>query len=91
MGILDSWLELLGLSGGSMWCERKSVYVRGVSGWWIDANTSCHLQLYFFVSVFLVGAGCVPGLVFVLRDEVAQPASFVCKNVTLVSDCSQPF
>jgi hypothetical protein len=55
MGILDSWLELLGLSGGSMWCERKSVYVRGVSGWWIDANTSCHLQLYFFVSVFPLG------------------------------------
>lgn len=69
----------------------KRCYLRSLSGWWIDANTSCHLQLYFLYCVFLFGVGCVSGVVFVLRHGVAVPASSVRKNVTLLSDYSQPF
>jgi hypothetical protein len=36
----------------------------------IDANSAFHLQLYFFAGVFLAGAWCVSGMVF-LRDGMA--------------------
>ena len=40
-----------------MWCERKSVYVRGVSGWWIDANTTCHRNFISSLVFFSLGLG----------------------------------
>jgi hypothetical protein len=47
--------------------ERKSA----CAGWWMNANIEFPLQLYFYAGVFLAGAGCVPGMVFVLRDGLA--------------------
>jgi hypothetical protein len=57
----------------------------------MDANIEFHLQLYFYAGVFLVGGGCVPGMVFVLRHGIAASAPFVCKKLTYLADGTQPF
>jgi hypothetical protein len=69
-----------------MWAE-KGVH----AAWWMDANIEFHLQLYFYAGVFLPGAWCVPGMVFVLRYGIAASAPFVCKKLTSLADGSQPF
>jgi hypothetical protein len=67
--------------------ERKSA----CAGWWIDANSEFRLQLYFYVGVFFSGAGCVPGVVCVLRHGIAESVAVVCKKLTYLIDWPQPF
>ncbi|MDQ1405719.1 MAG: hypothetical protein QOG55_1348 [Acidobacteriaceae bacterium] len=54
-------------------CGQKSVAPVGIAGvvGELNACNEFHLQLYFFCSVFLTRAGCVSGVVCVLRDGLA--------------------
>jgi|ERR1700688_96632 hypothetical protein len=78
--VCDVWLKSVARRWG----------LRRVAGE-LNACNEFHLQLYFFCSVFLTRAGCVSGVVCVLRDGLASVAAFVCKKLTQFVDRSQPF